>query len=137
MAFGSVNTPGAAYLDLEARLETENADRGQPGGVATLDADGRVPAAQLPPSMPASDVAAWAKAPQKPAYTPSEVGAAPLGHTHTAAQVGAKVSTWSAFYAGPSAPPDTTQLWIDTDPDNGGLKYWNGSAWATVPVAYT
>lgn len=91
----------------------------------------------FPASMPASDVAAWAKAASKPTYTATEVGAAAEGHTHTAADVGAKASTWKPFHVGTSAPSDTTQLWIDTTPNNGGLKYHNGSAWVAVPVAYT
>ena len=41
------------------------------------------------------------------------------------------------FAAGTSAPADTKKLWIDTTPVTGGLKYWNGSAWTTVPVGYT
>lgn len=39
----------------------------------------------------------------------------------------------SPFYAGTTAPSDTSKLWIDTA---NGLKYWNGSAWVIVPVAY-
>lgn len=89
----------------------------------------------FPASLPASDVPAWAKAASKPKYTAAEVGAAAAGHTHTAAQAGAKASTWSPFHAGTSAPGDKTQFWIDTG--GGGLKYWNGSAWVAVPVAYT
>lgn len=41
------------------------------------------------------------------------------------------------FVVGTSTPSDTKKLWIDTTANTGGLKYWNGSAWATVPVAYT
>ena len=41
----------------------------------------------FPASMPASDVYAWAKAEKKPAYTPSEVGAAAASHTHAVADV--------------------------------------------------
>lgn len=37
-----------------------------------------------PTSMPASDVSAWAKAPNKPTYTASEVGADPEGSANTA-----------------------------------------------------
>lgn len=39
----------------------------------------------------------------------------------------------SPFYAGTTAPSDTSKLWIDTA---NGLKYWDGSAWVIVPVAY-
>lgn len=28
-------------------------------------------------------------------------------------------------------------LWIDTTASTGGLKYYNGSAWVHVPVAWT
>ena len=41
----------------------------------------------FPSSMPASDVYAWAKAENKPSYTPSEVGAAAASHTHAVADV--------------------------------------------------
>lgn len=41
------------------------------------------------------------------------------------------------FIAQASAPADRTKLWIDTTANTGGLKYWNGSAWVHVPVAYT
>lgn len=40
----------------------------------------------FPSSMPASDVYAWAKAPSKPSYSYSEVGAAAASHTHTTIQ---------------------------------------------------
>lgn len=52
----------------------------------------------------------------------------------TAADVGARPSTWKSYHAGTSAPSDTTQLWIDTTASNPGLKYWNGSDWVNVPV---
>ena len=41
----------------------------------------------FPSSMPASDVYPWAKAENKPAYTPSEVGAAAASHTHAVEDV--------------------------------------------------
>ena len=41
----------------------------------------------FPASMPASDVSAWAKAPEKPTYTPQEVGAAAAQHSHAVADV--------------------------------------------------
>ena len=39
------------------------------------------------------------------------------------------------FVSGPSAPERTDVLWIDTTPVTGGLKYHNGSAWASVPTS--
>ena len=38
------------------------------------------------------------------------------------------------FYAGTTAPEDTSKFWIDT---NNGLKYYDGSAWVICPVGYT
>lgn len=39
----------------------------------------------------------------------------------------------NVFHVGSTAPADTAILWIDP---TGGLKYYNGSAWVVVPVAY-
>lgn len=41
------------------------------------------------------------------------------------------------FVVGTSAPEDKLKLWIDTTADTGGLKYFNGSTWVSVPVSYT
>lgn len=41
------------------------------------------------------------------------------------------------FAAGPNPPEETGVLWIDTAANTGGLKYFNGTAWAPVPVSYT
>lgn len=65
---------------------------------AQASADGKAPISHghtvsqitdFPGSMPASDVPEWAKQPQKPAYTASEVGASPSGHGHASATVSA------------------------------------------------
>lgn len=68
-------------------------------------------------------------------------------HTHTAAEVGAatesyvdtKLASFSScpFAVGTSAPSNKNLLWIDTTATTGGLKYYNGSSWVHVPVAYT
>lgn len=42
----------------------------------------------------------------------------------------------AVFSAGTTAPSNTKLLWIDTTATTGGLKYYNGSAWVYVPVAY-
>jgi hypothetical protein len=43
----------------------------------------------------------------------------------------------SGLAVGEEAPEANTKLlWIDTTPVNGGLKYYNGSEWVHVPVAY-
>lgn len=40
------------------------------------------------------------------------------------------------WYTGSSAPENTKLLWIDTTEIVGGLKYYNGSSWVHVPVAW-
>ena len=45
-------------------------------------------------------------------------------------------SLTQVFHAGTSAPSNTNLLWIDTNTSSGGLKYYNGSSWTVVPVAY-
>lgn len=39
------------------------------------------------------------------------------------------------FYVGTTAPTDKKLLWVDTT-SNSGLKYYNGSAWVTMPVCW-
>lgn len=56
---------------------------GSAGSVAWSNVSGR------PSSMPASDVYSWAKQPSKPSYTASEVGAAPVSHSHSVATTSA------------------------------------------------
>lgn len=41
-----------------------------------------------------------------------------------------------AVFYGTTPPSNTRALWIDTTPSTGGLKYHNGTAWVSVPVAY-
>lgn len=41
------------------------------------------------------------------------------------------------FHAGTTAPTNTNLLWIDTNSTTGGLKYYNGTSWIHIPVAYT
>lgn len=38
---------------------------------------------------------------------------------------------------GATAPSNTKLLWIDSNTTTGGLKYYNGSAWVHVPVAWS
>lgn len=52
----------------------------QPKGDYALRSD-------IPTTLPASDVSAWAKAATKPSYTASEVGASPTGHKHTKSEI--------------------------------------------------
>lgn len=41
------------------------------------------------------------------------------------------------WHAGTSAPANKKLLWIDTNSSTGGLKYYNGSSWVHVPVAWS
>ena len=47
------------------------------------------------------------------------------------------IDNTGVFSAGTTAPSNTKLLWIDTTATTGGLKYYNGSAWVHVPVAFT
>ena len=50
-----------------------------------------------------------------------------------------KLADGCVYIAGTSAPANAYRgkvLWIDTNA-NGGLKYWNNSAWVAVPVLYS
>lgn len=44
-----------------------------------------------------------------------------------------KLAGGAVFVVGTNAPANTNLLWIDP---TKGLKYYNGSSWVTVPVAY-
>lgn len=45
--------------------------------------------------------------------------------------------THQFFSVGNSSPEDTGLLWIDTTTSTGGLKYYDGSGWVHVPVAWS
>ena len=47
------------------------------------------------------------------------------------------ITSFNVFVIDSTAPTDTNKLWIDTDSTYGGLKYYDGTAWKHVPVAYT
>ena len=42
-----------------------------------------------------------------------------------------------AVFYGTTPPTNTKALWIDTTPVTGGAKYYNGSSWVHMPVAYS
>ena len=62
-------------------LEAHIADKNNPHGVTPQQIGAATPA-DIPTSLPASDVYSWAKQPNKPSYTYSEVGAAASNHNH-------------------------------------------------------
>ncbi len=137
MALGSANVPGAQALDLVSRVVSLE---------KTLSGQEKIPGTSAPTGQVSAKVGqiyinvitgeewkcvsadgsgtVWEK------QTSSSVGL-------TAQQVGAKESGWKPYHFGSSAPSDTTQLWVDTTPNTGGLKYHNGSDWVHVPVSYT
>ena len=47
-----------------------------------------------------------------------------------------KIPDSPSFLAQAEEPTDHAVLWIDTKAD-GGLKYYNGSSWVTVPVRFS
>lgn len=47
-----------------------------------------------------------------------------------------KLSNLTMFATG-TTPPTENLLWIDPKPITGGLKYYNGTEWVHVPVAYS
>lgn len=67
-------------------LEAHIADKDNPHGV-TPQQIGAVTPADIPTSLPASDVYSWAKQPNKPSYTYSEVGAAASSHSHQVSDI--------------------------------------------------
>ena len=62
-------------------LEAHIADKHNPHEV-TAEQIGAATLADIPTSLPASDVYSWAKQPNKPSYTYSEIGAAASNHNH-------------------------------------------------------
>ncbi|MEW2581472.1 hypothetical protein [Streptomyces syringium] len=107
---------------------------GTAGGVATLGADGRVPASQLPPSSGA--VQSVNDRTGVVVLGAADVGAAPAAHTHTAAQVGAVATTARGTANGvaslgadgrvpaaqlPAAALSLPGGWV---PDDFGLRSW-------------
>jgi len=75
----------------------------------------------------------------------SAIGATPVGDgTATTVQgvleeLNTKIGTVAPtpYHRGSTAPTNTALLWIDTTATTGGLKYYNGTAWVSVPVSYT
>ena len=64
-------------------------------------------------------------------------GAASAEEARASLGLGAVATLGTLYVAGTTAPTDTKVLWIDTTANTGGLKYYNGTAWVHVPVAYT
>ena len=79
----------------------------------------------FPSSMPASDVSSWAKQPNKPSYTASEVGASPSNHTHAGVyQPAGSYAASSHTHGATDITPDSTHRFVtDTEKET-----WNSKA---------
>lgn len=85
----------------------------------------------FPTSMPASDVSAWAKAATKPAYTPSEVGAAPETHNHSGETgMGVRID-YEHLVGNPPCPYDVGDILTTINPASPAVR-WPGTVWAAV-----
>lgn len=135
MAFGRVNVPGASILE---RGEAEAALLARVASVEkTLDGAEKIPGSSDPTAQTAA--------------SPGQIYInTATGEEWKCVSAGEEGTVWekregsaegltdtAPFAAGTSAPSDKKKLWIDTTANTGGLKYWNGSAWVFVPVAYT
>ncbi|MFC5720379.1 hypothetical protein ACFP1Z_09415 [Streptomyces gamaensis] len=133
----SVNGVSAAAIKLTASdVEAIPATAaGTAGGVAQLDASGKVPASQLPASAGGAveSVNGYTGAVK---LTVADIGAAPAAHAHTAAQVGAIAATARGTAGGvaaldasgkvpatqlPSVAESLPGTWM---PDDYGLRAW-------------
>ena len=89
-----------------------------------------IDAIKIPTSLPASDVYSWAKQPNKPSYSASEVGARPNTWTPSASEVGAGtfggqvVANASGQAAGTSLLRNSRIVSADTNPTVNGEICW-------------
>lgn len=76
-------------------------------------------------------------------YVDDKIANINLSNYYTKAQTDTAISNATSsklsqiWYYGASAPSDTKLLWIDSNATTGGLRYYNGSSWVHVPVAWT
>lgn len=140
------NPHGTTAEDVGARPNTWTPTAAEVGAVPTSrTVNGKALSANI--ELTAGDVGALANTWMP---TAEEVGALPADTTladitddaNHRTVTDSEKTTWNAklsqvFSVGTSAPSNTNLLWIDTTASTGGLKYYNGSAWTHVPVAYT
>lgn len=158
---GSVNAPGAAYLSVKTRLrslelELDRQEKLTGSGDPTAQTPAQVGQIYINTATgeewkcveSGDGGTAWEKLTGSTVgLTAEDVGALPesaKGKPNGVAGLdaggkvpAAQLPSLAPFAAGASAPADKAKLWIDTTANTGGLKYWNGSAWVHVPVAYT
>ncbi|MEU3102919.1 hypothetical protein [Streptomyces griseoflavus] len=138
----SVNGQAAAAVVLDATDvgAVPAAEKGTPGGVATLDGTGKVPAAQLPESIGEGAVASVNGATGVVVLDAADVGAAPAAHTHTAAEVGALATTARGAANGVASLDAATRVPIAQLPTAIGRNAWTPQAlgfqaWSVDPAA--
>ncbi|MEV8055144.1 hypothetical protein AB0P37_01105 [Streptomyces antimycoticus] len=101
---------------------------GTVGGVAQLDASGKVPAAQLPESSGGGAVASVNGQTGAVVLTASDVGAATASHTHTAAQVGALATTARGAASGVASLDASSRLPVAQLPTAASRNVWTPQA---------
>lgn len=101
---------------------------GAAGGVATLGADGRVPAAQLPTTTGGGAVESVNDRTGRVQLDAAAVGAAPATHTHTAAQVGAIATTARGAANGVASLDGAGRLPVAQLPTSVGRNVWTPQA---------
>ncbi|MFE4333962.1 collagen-like protein [Streptomyces sp. NPDC056831] len=112
---------------------------GAAGGVAQLDASGKVPAAQLPTSSGGGAVTSVNTQTGDVVLAAADVGAATAAHTHTAAQVGALATTARAAANGVASLDASTKIPIAQLPAAAGRNMWTPqalgfAAWSVDPA---
>jgi len=138
----SVNGQAAAVVVLDAADVGAVPDTapGAPGGVATLDGTGKVPAAQLPEGTGGGAVESVNGETGVVVLDAADVGAATAGHTHTAAAVGALATTARGAANGVASLDAATRVPIAQLPSAVGRNMWTPQAlgfqaWSVDPAA--
>ncbi|MGC9541610.1 hypothetical protein [Streptomyces sp. UG1] len=112
---------------------------GAAGGVAQLDASGKVPAAQLPESSGGGAVESVNGYTGVVTLTAADVGAATASHTHTAAQVGALATTTRGAANGVASLDASTRIPVAQLPTVVPRNVWTPqalgfAAWSCDPA---
>ncbi|WP_187645476.1 collagen-like protein [Streptomyces sp. TRM49041] len=126
----SVNGKSAADIVLDAAdvgaILTTAA--GAAGGVAQLDASGKVPAAQLPDSSGGGAVDSVNGQTGVVVLAAADVGAAAADHTHTAAQVGAIPTTARGAASGVASLDTAGRIPVEQLPSTATRNMWTPAA---------
>ncbi|MFD3911191.1 hypothetical protein [Streptomyces sp. NPDC058603] len=137
----SVNGQGVAEVILAAADvgAIPSTAAGTAGGVAQLDASGRVPAAQLPETSGGGAVASVNGRTGVVVLAAADVGASPTDHTHTPAQVGALATTVRGAANGVASLDSTSRIPVAQLPAVAPKNTWTPQAlgfqaWSVDPA---